>query len=163
MSETPTPAWLQRQNDAFMAAQVAKQERELAEITIKTGGSQYWSDLMSELKTVAAHVPPSLIGKFQHSNFAVSRHEDHCRLEIAFLGIPYRASYADLWYRIDDKKIRCRKPLTNDEFALQLCVVEGRVCAVTEGHIEPMDAEAAAELLAEPMIQHAMNGAIVSA
>jgi hypothetical protein len=154
------PGWLQQQNDALSAIATAKAEQELTDLTIETRGREFWGELLAEFKLVAEHPPAGLWARFQHSNFAVSRHEDHCRIEAGYLGTCPRMNYTDLWYSPGDKKIRCKTTLVGAEFPLLLCVVDGRIRIITHTHHEPMSIEDTVRFIVEPMNDYAIKGAL---
>lgn len=143
-------------------AKVADLERSLAEMTVKAEGEECWAEVRRELELIAKNTPAGIIGRYSHSNYATSCEEDHCRLMISFLSTLPRSSYADLWYRPSDKRIRYRTTLTGQELFLFLGVSDGRICLTSESHPEPMNPEEAARLIAEPMVEYAMAGALNS-
>jgi len=109
-------------------------------------------------------LPKPLLGQFLHSNFPTSRSEDHRQLKVSFIGdgTSYRSGYVDLWYRPDTNALRYNSMLSQEKTSLVLRIFNGRVHAVTESHTEPIDAEAAAELIARPLLLHVKNGALAS-
>jgi hypothetical protein len=158
-----TPAWMRQQSDMFTSALEAKQQQAQNVLILRNRGQQYWHDLMAELQAVRNGLPKPLMGQFHHSNFDTSRSEDHCQLRITFLGdgTAYRSSCADLRYRPEENKLWYRDSLFQRDVRLTLCVVDGFVRSVSEQHGEPMDAEAAAELIAKPMVQYAASAALI--
>jgi hypothetical protein len=165
METRTVPAWLQQQNETLASAIAVKQEQLLNGKIIKADTPQYWSDLRAELKLVAESLSHGLVGRFHHSNFDTSRSEDHCRLEVSFIGngTSYRNSYTDLRYRPETQEFWYKSSLGGEKISLVPCVIDGRIHVISEQHPEPMDAEAAAEMIAKPMVRHAMSGALVTA
>jgi hypothetical protein len=165
MSERKTSGWVQQNNDALAAAIAAKQEQALNRMTIKIGGSRYWADVRDELKSVSENLAKPLLGRFHHSNFDTSRSVDHCQLAVSFIGdgTTHRNSHVDLWYRPETQEIWYKSTLRGENVSLRPCVVDGRVHTITESHTDPMDAESAAELVARPLVEHAMSGILVAA
>jgi hypothetical protein len=157
------PEWLKQQSATLEAVTAAKRDNALADLTIEARGLEFWEEIQKEAEVVAKHPPSGLWARFNHSNFAVSRHEDHFRIEAGYLGICPRMSYADCWYRPGDKKIRCKTTLTGSEFLLLLCVLDGQIRAVSPQHAEPMNAEEIVRFLVEPMNDYAIIAALASA
>jgi len=137
MSDAGIIARLRQYDVKLAAAKVAHLEQSLADKTIKSDGAQCWAELRAALREVANNPPGKLVGKFFHSNFSTSPEEDHCRLAISFLSTRPRHSYADLWYRRGDKRIRTWTTLSCQESALFLGVVDERICLTSESHPEP--------------------------
>jgi hypothetical protein len=164
MSERKAVAWVQCENAIIATAVATEQERALNKKTIKADAPQYWADLRNELKTVAESLAQPLIGRFHHSNFDTSRSEDHCQIKVSFIGdgSTHRNGYVDVRYRPDSQEIWFKSTLSGERISLRPCVVDGSICTATESHPEPMDAEAAAEFIARPLVRHAMSGILAS-
>lgn len=151
------PGWLREQHEQANKAANAKQQRALAEMRVRAEGPAFWKALREELELIADNPPAGLWSKFSHSNFATSRHEDHCRVAVGCASVCPRLAHADLWFRPGDSKIRCLRTLDGAEFCLALCVANDRICAATSAHPEPMDAEETARYIVQPMNLHAIQ------
>ncbi len=142
-----------------------KQEQAINRLTIKLEASNFWADLLSELKAVANGLVQPITGRFHHSNFDMSRSEDHCQLRVWFLGdgSAHRDSYVDVRFRPDSHAISYVSTLSSEKVSLVMCVVDGRIRAASQKHPEPLDAEGVAELIARPLVRHARSGALICA
>lgn len=158
MDNERIPRWLSNQSERAAAFRDARQEHELAGMLIEARGAGFWRAVLDNLRLVANNAPTGLCVVFDHSNFAISPSEDHCRIKVASVSLSPRMTHADLWYRPVDKAIRCFHALTGLKEEFPFCAVGSDVRALSASRCETMTADQLVQLIVEPINDYALIG-----